>query len=54
VGGESKQTRVIDSVNRQRLLALGALGKYIEVCDFLDNQEKDALAFQLKDCIIRG
>jgi uncharacterized membrane protein len=40
--------------NRRRRLALGAHGKYIEVGDFLDNPEKDALAFQLKDCIIRG
>jgi uncharacterized membrane protein len=40
--------------NRRRRLALGAHGIYIEVGDFLDNPEKDALAFQLKDCIIRG
>jgi uncharacterized membrane protein len=40
--------------NRRRRLALGAHGKYIEVGNFLDNLEKDELAFQLKDCIIRG
>jgi uncharacterized membrane protein len=33
---------------------LGAHGKYVEVGNFLDNLEKDELAFQLKDCIIRG
>jgi len=33
---------------------LGAHGKYVEVGNFLDNQEKDELAFQLKNCIIRG
>ncbi|MFT5221163.1 MAG: hypothetical protein ACI9LO_002200 [Planctomycetota bacterium] len=32
---------------------IGAHGNYLEVGDFLDNFEKDALAFQLKDCIIR-
>lgn len=50
--------RLIDeqtgSRNRRRQLALGAHGKYVEVGNFLDNSEKDALAFQLKDCIIRG
>lgn len=40
--------------NRPRRLVLGAHGKYIEVGNFLDNPEKDELAFQLKDCIIRG
>jgi hypothetical protein len=40
--------------NRRRRLALGAHGKYVEAGDFLDNQEKDELAFQLKNCIIRG
>ena len=43
-----------DSRNRRRQLALGVHGKYVEVGNFLDNSEKDALAFQLKDCIIRG
>ncbi len=37
----------------RRKLALGAHGNYIEVGEFLDNSEKDELAFQLKDCIIR-
>ena len=37
-----------------RRLVLGAHGNYVEVGDFLDHLEKDALAFQLKDCIIRG
>ena len=32
---------------------LGAHGKDVEVGNFLDNSEKDELAFQLKDCIIR-
>jgi uncharacterized membrane protein len=43
-----------DACNRRRRLALGAHGKYVEVGNFLDNLEKDELAFQLKDCIIRG
>lgn len=38
----------------RRMLALGSHGKYVEVGDFLDDLEKDELAFQLKDCIIRG
>ena len=38
---------------RQRRLALGSHGNYVEIGHFLDNTEKDALAFQLKDCIIR-
>ena len=36
-----------------RVLALGASGERVEVGSFLANSEKDALAFQLKDCIIR-
>ena len=39
--------------NRDRRLALGSHGNYVEVGDFLDHSEKEALAFQLKDCIIR-
>lgn len=46
---ESSTTR-----DRPRRLAIGAHGNYVEVGGFLDNSEKDALAFQLKDCIIRG
>jgi uncharacterized membrane protein len=37
-----------------RKLELGVHGNYIEVGEFLSNIEKDALAFQLKDCIIRA
>ena len=55
---ETSWIRLIDkqpgSRNRRRQLALGAHGEYVEVGNFLDNSEKDALAFQLKDCIIRG
>lgn len=51
-------TRLIDLQpgikSRRRLLALGSHGNYVEVGDFLDNSEKDRLAFTLKDCIIRG
>jgi uncharacterized membrane protein len=39
---------------RRRRLALGSHGSYVEVGEFLDNTEKERLAFQLKDCIIRG
>jgi uncharacterized membrane protein len=37
-----------------RKLVLGSHGKYVEVGSFLDDLEKERLAFQLKDCIIRG
>jgi len=37
----------------RRTLAIGMSGKSVEVGSFLANWEKDALAFQLKDCIIR-
>jgi len=51
-------TRLIDlqpgNADRRRTLALGSHGNYVEVGDFLDNSEKDRLAFTLKDCIIRG
>jgi uncharacterized membrane protein len=54
---ESSWVRLIDEQaggrNRRRRLALGAHGKYVEVGNFLDNLERDELAFQLKDCIIR-
>lgn len=36
-----------------RTLAIGVSGERVEVGSFLANSEKDALAFQLKDCIIR-
>ncbi len=55
---ETSWVRLLDeppgASNRRRRLALGAHGKYVEVGNFLDNSEKDELAFQLKDCIIRG
>ena len=37
-----------------RKLALSMSGESVEIGSFLVNSEKDALAFQLKDCIIRG
>ena len=37
-----------------RKLELGCHGNCVEVGEFLHYIEKDALAFQLKDCIIRG
>ena len=50
-------TRLIDLrpgiSSRRRTLALGSHGNYVEVGNFLDNSEKDRLAFTLKDCIIR-
>ena len=50
--------RVIDerkgSRGDSRTLAIGMSGESVEVGSFLANSEKDALAFQLKDCIIRG
>jgi len=54
---ETPWTRLIDEPtgkqNRGRKLAIGSHGNYVEVGEFLDNSEKDRLAFQLKDCIIR-
>ena len=38
----------------RRKLELECRGNYVEVGEFLNNSEKDTLAFQLKDCIIRG
>ena len=37
----------------RRRLVIGASGSSVEVGSFLANSEKDELAFQLKDCIIR-
>jgi uncharacterized membrane protein len=37
----------------RRRLVIGASGSSVEVGSFLANREKDELAFQLKDCIIR-
>ena len=54
---ETPWIRLIDdgenSRDRRRRLAIGSHGNYVEVGGFLDKSEKDALAFQLKDCIIR-
>ena len=54
---ETSWLRLIDeqseTLNPRRKLALGSHGEFVEVGDFLDNSEKDELAFQLKDCIIR-
>jgi uncharacterized membrane protein len=49
--------RVIDQLpdgrRSRRMLALGMSGESVEVGSFLANWEKEALAFQLKGCIIR-
>jgi uncharacterized membrane protein len=49
--------RVVDECgggrDARRTLAIGMFGESVEVGSFLANWEKDALAFQLKDCIIR-
>ena len=54
---ETPWVRLVDerkgAHDRRRRLALGSHGNYVEVGEFLDNSEKDRLAFQLKDCIIR-
>ncbi len=54
---ETPWLRIIDEKsgprNSPRKLAIGTHGNYVEVGNFLDKSEKDALAFQLKDCIIR-
>ena len=43
----------LSSENRpRRKIALGSHGRYVEVGNFLNNIEKDELAFRLKDCII--
>ncbi|MFZ9036764.1 MAG: DUF2244 domain-containing protein [Gammaproteobacteria bacterium] len=55
---ETPWIRLIDEpagrLGRGRKLAIGSHGNYVEVGEFLDKSEKDRLAFQLKDCIIRG
>ena len=43
-----------DRRGARRRLTIGMSGNSVEVGSFLANSEKDALAFQLKDCIIRG
>jgi uncharacterized membrane protein len=40
--------------NHRRKLELGCHGRHVEIGEFLNNFEKDELAFRLKDCIIRG
>ena len=49
--------RVVDECRSgrgaRRKLAIGMSGESVEVGSFLANWEKDELAFQLKDCIIR-
>jgi uncharacterized membrane protein len=54
---EASWIRLIDEKSNgqksSRKLAIGSHGKYVEVGGFLDDSEKDQLAFQLKDCIIR-
>ena len=49
--------RIIDELpdcrNPRRKLAISMYGESVEVGSFLANSEKEALAFQLKDCIIR-
>ena len=42
-----------DDRSGRRRLVIGASGSSVEVGSFLANWEKDELAFQLKDCIIR-
>lgn len=54
---ETPWVRIIDEPtgarNPARKLAIGMHGAVVEVGSFLANSEKDELAFQLKDCIIR-
>ena len=49
--------RIIDELpdrrSPRRTLAISMYGESVEVGSFLANSEKEALAFQLKDCIIR-
>ena len=42
-----------DDRSARRTLAISMNGETVEVGSFLANSEKDELAFQLKDCIIR-
>ncbi len=50
-------TRVLEQkegpAGARQKVVLGAFGEYVEIGEFLDNSEKDELAFRLKDCIIR-
>jgi uncharacterized membrane protein len=49
--------RIVDELpdhrRPRRKLAISMYGESVEVGSFLANPEKEALAFQLKDCIIR-
>jgi len=53
----SRHLKVFESASitglRVKFTTLGPSGTVFEVGRFPDNYEKDALAFQLKDCIIR-
>lgn len=40
-------------IHRDKRLSLGSHGEYVVVGEFLSKNEKDDLAFRLKDCIIR-
>jgi len=42
-----------DRLSPRRKLTISMYGESVEVGSFLANSEKEALAFQLKDCIIR-
>lgn len=42
-----------EGAHRDKVLFLGSHGDYVVVGDFLSKNEKDDLAFRLKDCIIR-
>lgn len=40
-------------IHEGKILSLGSHGEYVVVGEFLSKNEKDDLAFRLKDCIIR-
>ena len=42
-----------EGIHRDKTLSLGSHGEYVTVGEFLPKNEKDDLAFRLKDCIIR-
>jgi uncharacterized membrane protein len=46
--------QITGEIYSARKLELECRGSYVEVGEFLNNIEKDTLAFQLKNCIIRG
>ncbi len=47
------QVQEKEGLHRDKRLSLGSHGEYVEVGEFLSKNEKDDLAFRLKDCIIR-